>query len=388
MGAGIAFVAAKAGVSVVLLDVEQAAADKGKKYSQDRLEKDLAKGRTTQDKVERTLARIHATTRYEDLAGCDVVVEAVFENRDVKADVTKKADAVLGDAAIFGSNTSALPITGLAEASSRPANFIGMHFFSPVERMQLVEVIRGKQTSDETLAKTYDFVRRIGKTAIVVNDSRGFYTSRVFGTYISEGHAMLAEGVEPALIENAGKMSGMPMPPLGLSDEVGLHLMQHASEQARRDLGAAFEESAASTIVETLVKKHERHGRKNGKGFYDFHPDGSKSLWAGLRTEFPVRAEQPTAKEVVQRYLYAQCLETARCIEAGVITSAEDCDVGAVLGWGFAAYTGGPCSYMDSIGLAKFVEECDALAAKLGKRFAPPELLRAMARDGRTFYAA
>lgn len=388
MGAGIAFVAAKAGVDVVLLDVEQAGADKGKKYSQDRLERDLAKGRTTAEKVERTLARIHATTRYEDLAGCDVVVEAVFENRDVKADVTKKADAVLGEAAVFGSNTSGLPITGLAEASARPANFIGMHFFSPVERMQLVEVIRGKETSDETLAKTYDFVRRIGKTAIVVNDSRGFYTSRVFGTYISEGHAMLADGVEPALVENAGKMSGMPMPPLALSDEVGLHLMQHASVQARKDLGDAFEETPASQIVALMVEKLERHGRKNGKGFYDFHPDGSKSLWSGLRTEFPVSASQPQASEVVKRYLYTQCLETARCIEAGVITSVEDCDVGAVLGWGFAAYTGGPCSYMDTVGIAKFVEECDALAAKYGKRFAPPALLRTMARDGRRFYDA
>lgn len=386
MGAGIAFVAAKAGVDVVLLDREQAFADKGKQYSADRLGKDLAKGRTTQEKVDKTLARIQATTNYADLADCDVIVEAVFEDRGVKADVTKKADAVLSDRAVFGSNTSALPITGLAQASSRPANFIGMHFFSPVERMQLVEVICGKETSQETLAKTYDFVKRIGKTAIVVNDSRGFYTSRVFGTYITEGGELLAEGVEPATIEQAGRMAGMPMPPLSLSDEVGLHLMQHATEQNRRDLGDAYVMNAAAKAVELLVTKLERHGRKNGKGYYDYAADGSKKLWPGLREHFPLKAEQPTVQEIMQRYVFAQCLETARAIEEGVITSPEDCDVGAILGWGFPAFTGGPCSYMDTYGIAKFVADADALAAKRGKRFEPPKLLRDMAREGRTFY--
>lgn len=386
MGAGIAFVAAKAGVEVVLLDREQSFADKGKQYAADRLGKDLAKGRTTQEKVDKTLARILATTDYADLAGCDVVVEAVFEDRNVKADVTKKADAVLSDVAVFGSNTSALPITGLAQASSRPANFIGMHFFSPVERMQLVEVICGKETSQETLAKTYDFVKRIGKTAIVVNDSRGFYTSRVFGTYITEGGELLAEGVEPATIEQAGRMAGMPMPPLSLSDEVGLHLMQHATEQNRRDLGDAYVMNAAAKAVELLVTKLERHGRKNGRGYYDYAADGSKRLWSGLREHFPVAADQPSAQEIMQRYLFAQCLETARAIEEGVIASPEDCDVGAILGWGFPACTGGPCAYMDTYGIAKFVADADALAAKRGKRFAPPQLLREMARDGKTFY--
>jgi len=386
MGAGIAFVAAKAGVEVVLLDREQAFADKGKQYSIDRLAKELARGRSTQEKVDATLARIHATTSYDDLRGCDVVVEAVFEDRGVKADVTKKADVALSDVAVFGSNTSALPITGLAEASSRPANFIGMHFFSPVERMQLVEVICGKETSQETLAKTYDFVKRIGKTAIVVNDSRGFYTSRVFGTYITEGAELLAEGVEPALIEQAGRMSGMPMPPLSLSDEVGLHLMQHATEQNRRDLGDAYVMNTAAKAVELLVTKLERHGRKNGKGYYDYAEDGSKRLWKGLSEHFPVSAQQPDVGEVVKRYLFTQCLETARAIEEGVITSVEDCDVGAVLGWGFAAFTGGPCSYMDTYGIAKFVADSDALAAKYGKRFEPPKLLRDMAAGGKTFY--
>lgn len=386
MGAGIAFVGAKSGVEMVLLDREQAFADKGKQYAVDRLARDLAKGRTTQDKVDKTLARIHPTVDYADLADCDVVVEAVFEDRGVKADVTKKADAVLSDRAVFGSNTSALPITGLASASSRPANFIGMHFFSPVERMQLVEVICGKETSQETLGKTFDFIKRIGKTAIAVSDGRGFYTSRVFGTYITEGGALLAEGVEPALIEQAGRMSGMPMPPLSLSDEVGLHLMQHATEQNRRDLGDAYEMNDAARAVELLVTKLERHGRKNGKGYYDYAADGSKRLWSGLREHFPVKAEQPSAADVIRRYLFAQCLETARAIEEGVITSPEDCDVGAILAWGFPAFTGGPCSYIDTYGVAKFVADADALATKHGKRFAPPQLLRDMARDGKTFY--
>ena len=388
MGAGVAFVAAKAGVDVVLLDRDEAGAEKGRQYAVDRLQRDLAKGRTTQEKVDATLARIRPTASYDDLAGCDVVVEAVFENREVKAAVTKRAEAVLTERAIFGSNTSGLPITGLAEASVRPANFVGMHFFSPVERMQLVEVIRGRETSDETLAKTYDFVRRIGKTAIVVNDARSFYTSRVFGTYITEGAELLRSGVAPALIENAGRISGMPMPPLALSDEVGLDLMRHAGEQAKIDLGDRFEPSAMGDAVELLVGRLGRHGRKNGKGFYDYRPDGGKSLWPGLGEHFPVGAAQPDAREIVQRYLLAQCLETARCIEEGVVTSPEDCDVGAILGWGFAAYTGGPCSYMDTLGIARVVEICDGLAARLGKRFAPPALLRDMARDGRTFYAS
>jgi 3-hydroxyacyl-CoA dehydrogenase/enoyl-CoA hydratase/3-hydroxybutyryl-CoA epimerase len=388
MGAGVAFVAAKAGLDVVLLDRDQAAADKGKQYTEDRLNKDLAKGRTTADKVQKTLARIQPTASYAALEGCDVVVEAVFENRDVKADVTRKADAVLSDRAVFGSNTSGLPITSLAQASARPKSFVGMHFFSPVERMQLVEVIRGKETSDETLAKTYDFVRRLGKTAIVVNDSRGFYTSRVFGTYLTEAGELLQAGVEPALIENAGKMSGMPMAPLALADEVGLQLMQHASDQAKKDLGEKYETNALGDVVSLFVGRLERFGRKNGKGFYDYRADGTKSLWPGLREQFPRAAAQPDPKEVIQRYLFAQCLETARCIEQGVITSPEDCDVGAILGWGFAAWTGGPCAYMDSYGIAAFVAECDRLAAKYGKRFAPPASLRAMAKEGRTFYAA
>jgi 3-hydroxyacyl-CoA dehydrogenase/enoyl-CoA hydratase/3-hydroxybutyryl-CoA epimerase len=386
MGAGIAFVAAKVGLEVVLLDRDRATADKGKQYSADRLEKDRAKGKITEDKVARTLARIHPTASFEDLAGCDVVVEAVFENRDVKADVTKKAEAFLRDGAIFGSNTSALPITGLAKASARPKAFVGMHFFSPVERMQLVEVIRGKETSEETLAKTFDFIRRLGKTPIVVNDSRGFYTSRVFGTYLTEGGELLREGVEPALIENAGKMSGMPMPPLALSDEVGLVLMHHATEQGKKDLGDAYVTNALAEVVALMVDKLDRQGKRNGRGFYDYGESGHKRLWPGLREHFHVAKEQPDARAIIERYLLTQCLETARCIEEGVVASPEDCDVGAILGWGFAAFTGGPCCLMDTMGIAKVVERCDALAEKYGKRFAPPKLLREMAREGRTFY--
>ena len=386
MGAGVAYAAANAKLDVVLLDRDQAAADKGKQYSETRLQKQLARGRMTEEKVAEVLGRIHPTTRYEDLAGCDVVVEAVFEDRGVKATVTKQAYAQLGPDAIFGTNTSGLPISELAEASPRPESFIGMHFFSPVERMQLVEVIRGKQTSDETLAKTYDFLRKIKKVPIVVNDARNFYTSRVFGTYITQGFSMLLEGVKPALIENAGKTSGMPMPPLSLADEVGLDLMVHAGDQLRKDLGDEYDPGVNAPILDALVRERGRHGRKNGKGFYAYD-DGGKRLWSGLGELFPVRDTQPDPAEVERRYVFAQCVETARAIEDGVIESVEDCDVGAILGWGFAPFTGGPCSYMDTFGIAAFVAEADRLADKYGKGyFEPPKLLRTMAAEGKTFY--
>ena len=286
MGAGIAMCTAQAGVEVVLLDTTQEAAEKGKAYAAKQWGKQVARGRMTQDAVDALLARIKPTADYADLKGCELVIEAVFEKREIKAEVTKKAEAVIGGDAIFASNTSTLPITGLAEASARPANFIGLHFFSPAEKMPLVEIIVGKATSDATLARSMDYVRAIAKTPIVVNDSRGFYTSRVFGTYVSEGMALLEEGVPPALIDKAGLMAGMPVGPLALADEVSIELVHKIARQTRADLGAAYVERAADRVAAKMVAELGRLGRKSGAGFYDYPAEGPKHLWPGLGEHF------------------------------------------------------------------------------------------------------
>ena len=386
MGAGIAYVSAKAGMEVVLLDTSQEGADKGKAYSEGLLDKAIAKGRSTEEKKAELLGRIKATTDYDDLKGADFIIEAVFEDRSIKADVTKKAEAQITGTAVFGSNTSTLPITGLAQASERPENFIGVHFFSPVDKMQLVEIIMGEKTSDETLAKAMDYVAAIKKTPIVVNDSRGFYTSRCFGTYVGEGIHMLSDGVVPAMIENTGKMTGMPMAPLALNDEVSLELGYKVRQQTKKDLGDAYEETPADTIVAELVEKHGRLGKKIGKGFYDYPEGGKKRLWPGLAEVVTPADELPDAEELKTRFLTIQALEAARCFEEGVVTDVRDADVGAILGWGFAPWTGGPLSYIDMVGLKTFVETCDGLAQRYGKRFAPNALLREMAEKGETFY--
>ena len=386
MGAGIAYSCAVAGIHAVLLDRDQDAADRGKGYSARIMDKKIKRGRSTEDKKDKLLSFIHATTDYADLAGCDIVVEAVFEDRGVKATVTKAAEAHLGPDAIIGSNTSTLPITGLAEASARKDRFIGIHFFSPVDKMQLVEVIRGEQTSDETWARTLDFVAAIGKLPITVRDSRGFYTSRVFGTYVNEGIGMLAEGIRPALIENAGKHAGMPMPPLTVADSVGLDLMVAVGEQTRRDLGDAYKASPAVPVLATMVKELGRHGMKNGKGFYNYGEDRSRSLAPELEQHFPPAPSQPSVDELKTRFFYTQALESARCVAEGVITDPGQIDLGAILGIGFAPHTGGPLSFIDTVGLKTFVETADRLAATYGERFAAPDLLREMAANGETFY--
>jgi 3-hydroxyacyl-CoA dehydrogenase/enoyl-CoA hydratase/3-hydroxybutyryl-CoA epimerase len=386
MGAGIAHVSAAAGLDVVLIDRSQADADKGKAHSAGLLDKQVARGRMDAAKRESLLARIVPTTDYALLADADLVIEAVFEDRAIKADVTHRAEAVLPAHAVFGSNTSTLPITGLAEASKDASKFIGVHFFSPVDRMQLVEIIRGKATSDATLATAMDFVQRIKKTPIVVNDSRGFYTSRVFGTYTREGILMLAEGVGPALIENVGKMTGMPMAPLALADEVALDLIYKIGKQTQKDLGDAYRAGPLDGLIETLVVEMGRLGKKAGKGFYEYPADGKKRLWPGLADLVPRAAEQPEPDELRTRFLYVQALETARCYEENVVTDPADADIGAILGWGFAPWTGGPLSLIDTVGAAEFVRECDRLAQKYGERFTPNALLRRMAETGETFY--
>ncbi len=389
MGAGIAYASADAGLEVVLLDTSPAQAEKGKAQARAILDRRVQQQRLGAAARDAVLARIHATARFEDLVGADLVVEAVFEDRAVKAEATRRAEAVLGEGAIFASNTSTLPITGLAEASARPENFIGLHFFSPVERMPLVEIIRGRRTSDACLARAMDYVRCIGKTPITVNDSRGFYTSRVFGTYVGEGLTLLGEGVLPALIENAGRMAGMPVGPLALADEVSIELMYKVRKQTRADLGKEYRgNAAADAVIGLMVERLGRIGKKAGKGFYDYPADGRKQLWPGLAQHFKPLAEQPEVGAVKRRLLYVQSIETARCLEEKVVIDPRDADVGAILGWGFPPFLGGTVSQMHSIGLDRFVAECDRLAQRYGDRFAPPRLLRDMAATGRAFYPA
>jgi 3-hydroxyacyl-CoA dehydrogenase / enoyl-CoA hydratase / 3-hydroxybutyryl-CoA epimerase len=394
MGQGIAHVSAKAGIEVVLLDRNLSLAERGKAAVESGLAKQIEKGRTSREKADKLLSLIEPGESYDLLEGCDLVVEAVFEDPKVKAGVTKAADNKLSDRAVLASNTSGLPITELAKATTRPASFIGLHFFSPVDRMEMVEIIMGHDTSQETLAKAWDFVLKIRKAAIVIRDGPGFYTSRVFGTFITEGMTLLAEGVEPVLIENAAKMAGMPMPPLAVSDQVGLGTM-HRIALAKKETGAKGSAKPSSTvqaIVERLVVGHRREGANTTSraGFYEYTLDGKKRLWPGLREAMSgllaKRAAQPSAEELKKRYLFAQCVEAARCIEEGVITSPADADVGVVMAVGFPAYTGGPCTFIDNYGLAAFVEEADRMTKEHGARFAPPKMLREMAAAGRAFY--
>jgi 3-hydroxyacyl-CoA dehydrogenase/enoyl-CoA hydratase/3-hydroxybutyryl-CoA epimerase len=385
MGAGIAYVAAKAGLKVVLIDMAQESAEKGKAYSQGLLDKQLARGQITSDNAQALLDRITPTTDYAMLDGAEIVIEAVFEDRAIKAAVTAKSEAVLSPNAIFASNTSTLPITGLAEASTRPTNFIGLHFFSPVDKMSLVEIIIGKQTSDATLARSLDLVKALGMTPIVVNDARGFYTSRVFSTYVLEGMAMLAEGIAPALIDNAGLQAGMPVGPLAITDEVSSELIYKIDRQTRADLGDAYQPRPGHEVAAQMVKLG-RLGKKVGQGFYDYPVGAKKHLWSGLTELFPRAATQPTVQQLVERLNVVQAVETVRCMEEGVLATARDADVGAILGWGFPAFLGGPVSLIHTAGIASFVAQCGRLAKQHGKRFAPPELLKAMAAKGDTFY--
>ena len=388
MGAGIAYVSAKAGIDVVLLDTTMENADKGKMYSENLLDKAIAKGRSNDSKKQSLLDKIQTTTDYADLADCDLVIEAVFEDRDIKAKCTQQTEAVTASDAIFASNTSTLPITGLAKASGRPKQFIGLHFFSPVDKMPLVEIIMGEQTDETTLAKAFDYVLQIGKTPIVVNDSRGFYTSRVFATYITEGSAMLSEGVHPRLIEVAGIKSGMPVGPLALQDEVSLGLMLHINEQTKKDLqkeGKEMPHHPADSVVELMGKTHGRLGKKVGKGFYDYPEGGEKQLWSGLSNLFPVADTQPTQQELIDRFMFIQANETARCYEENVINSIADANIGSIFGWGFAPHHGGTLQFINAYGVDNFVARSQQLAERYGERFAPAQVLVAMAKAHKEF---
>ena len=386
MGAGIATVAAQAGIEVVLIDRDQAAADKGRAHVEAFLDEGVKRKRTTPERKAEILARVTATPDYAALAGCDLVVEAVFEDPAVKAEATRQAEAHLPAEAIFATNTSTLPISALAKASRDPSQFIGLHFFSPVERMALVEIIRGKATGDRAVAKALDFVQQIGKTPIVVNDARFFYANRCIIPYINEGVSMVAEGVAPALIENAAKQLGMPLGPLQLVDETSIDLGVKIAKATRAAMGAAYPESPADEVIFRLADLG-RLGRKAKAGFYAYDEAGKRlGVWEGLRELWPPRAEQPALVEVQHRLAMIQALEAVRALEEGVLTDIREGDVGAILGWGFMPWSGGPFAWLDILGAARAVEICDALAARFGPRFAPPELLRELARNGESFY--
>jgi len=386
MGAGIAYVSANAGIDVVLIDQSQDAADKGKSHSEGILDKGISRKKVTQEKKNEVLSRINATTDLSALEGCDLIVEAVFEDLTVKAEMTKKVETIICQDCIFASNTSTLPITDLAKASSRPDQFIGIHFFSPVDKMLLVEIIKGKNTGDRAVAKALDYVRQIRKTPIVVNDARFFYANRCIIPYLNEGLRMVGEGVEPALIENAAKMVGMPLGPLQLADETSIDLGAKIAKATRAAMGDAYTDEDADKILFWMVDEG-RLGRKSRSGFYAYDDNGKRTgLWDGLSKKFNTVSDQPDLTEVQNRLLMAQVLEAVRAFEDGVLMDIREGDVGAILGWGFAPWSGGPFSWLDIIGAAKAIDICNELQADHGDRFAAPELLHELARTGDSFY--
>ncbi|WP_024577218.1 MULTISPECIES: 3-hydroxyacyl-CoA dehydrogenase NAD-binding domain-containing protein [unclassified Afipia] len=390
MGASVGFVSAQAGIDVVLIDRDQESADKGKGHAKVMLDGQIAKGRMKQDKADAILARITATPDYNAIKDCDLVIEAVFEDRKVKAETYAKAQPLLRDGAIFASNTSTLPINSLAEEWKDQSKFIGIHFFSPVEKMMLVEIIVGKNTGDLALATALDYVRQINKTPIVVNDSRGFFANRCVLRYISEGYEMFKEGVPPAMIENVGKMAGMPVGPLSLNDEVAIDLSLKILKATEADMGAQSVDPEQKALLVEMVEKRGRFGRKNGKGFYDYPEKGKgqKKLWPELTSLQSKHLDPDTldVEELKQRFLVVQAVEAARTVEDHVITDPREADVGSILGFGFAPFTGGTLSYIDFMGTKTFVELCHRLEKKYGSRFTPPKLLIDMAAKGETFY--
>lgn len=388
MGASIAYVSAKVGISVVLVDQTQEAADKGKMTSDELITKDMQKGRATIADKEQILSLIKATPDYGALEDCELVIEAVFEDRDVKRIVTTKVEAAIKPTAIMASNTSTLPITGLASVSKRPENFIGIHFFSPVDKMMLVEIIMGKKTGDKALALALDYVRAIKKTPIVVNDTRGFYVNRCVLQYMSEAYNMLIEGVPAIMIENAAKMVGMPVGPLALNDETSIDLSQKILKATLADLGPKAINAKHIDLVNAMIDKHDRKGRKNGKGFYDYPAKPAKKhIWPGLKDLFAQQvADKVNVAELKQRFLTVIALEAARVMEQGIVTDPREADVGSILAFGFAPYTGGTLSYIDGIGVPNFVAQAKALEKKFGPQFKVNKLLLDMAANGETFY--
>jgi 3-hydroxyacyl-CoA dehydrogenase/enoyl-CoA hydratase/3-hydroxybutyryl-CoA epimerase len=389
MGAGIGYVTALAGIPIVLLDRDQESAEKGRAHAANLQDEAIKKGRSTPEKKDQLLSLITTTADYKDLDGCDLVIEAVFEDSEVKKVATEKAEAVLKPSAIFASNTSTIPITGLSKNSSRPKNFIGIHFFSPVDKMMLVEIILGKKTGDKATAVAIDYVRAIKKTPIVVNDTRGFYVNRCVLKYMAEAMKMLIEGVPAPMIENAAKAAGMPVGPLALTDETAIDLAQKIMKQTMKDLGEKAVDQQQFALINTMVDKFDRKGRKNGKGFYDYPAKpAKKKLWEGLADLYPQkRPEEVDYEELKKRFLTTIALEASRVMAEGIVTDPREADVGSILAFGFAPYTGGALSYIDFMGVKAFLDQAKALQKKYGADFKAPKLLAEMAEKGETFYS-
>ena len=388
MGAGIAYSTAMSGIEVVLKDISVEAAEKGKAYSEGLLKKRVSRKQMTQEKADSVLASIKPTANAEDLDGCDLIIEAVFENRDLKAKVTQEAEQFMAKDGVFASNTSTLPITGLATAAKDAQKFIGLHFFSPVDKMPLVEIIKGEQTSDETLARAFDYVLQINKTPIVVNDSRGFFTSRTFGTFVGEGLTMLSEGIHPQFIESAALQAGMPIGPLAVQDEVSMTLSRKVVDQTRLDLQAEGKDlpvTPAEELTNKMLDEFKREGKAAGAGFYDYPEKGKKKLWAGLTEHFVKPEVSISLEDAKERILFRQAIETLRCFEEGVLTSVRDANIGSIFGIGFAPWTGGAIQYVNQYGVRAFYQRAKELAEQYGERFEPPAILVEHAEKGELF---
>ena len=376
-----------AGIEVVLKDVSREAAEKGKAYSATLLAKRVARGRMSEAQKADVLGMILATDRDADLQGCDLIVEAVFENMALKHEITRASERYLADGGVWGSNTSTLPITQLAEASAKPENFIGIHFFSPVDKMPLVEIICGEQTSDTALAKAFDFARQIRKTPIVVNDSLGFFTSRTFGTYLDEGVRLLSEGVHPVRIDNLGKAVGMPVGPLAVYDEVSLELSRKAQE-TWREMGVLDQwgdGSITREVIDTMVVQEGRGGRHHGGGFYEYSQEGGKSIWPPLVERYYRFDYAISDRDIKDRLLFRQVIEALKCLESGVLRSVADGNIGSIMGIGAPTWTGGLIQFVNGYGLQQFVDRCNELAAAFGERFEPPAIAVEHARSGAPF---
>ena len=386
MGAGIALVSARAGIDVVLVDQTQEAAEKGKAYTSTYMDKGIKRGKSTAEKKKIIVGKIKATSDFYELRDADLIIEAVFEDPDVKANVTRAIESVILESCIFASNTSTLPISELAKSSFRPEQFIGIHFFSPVERMNLVEIIKGKKTGDRAVAKALDYVRQINKTPIVVNDARFFYANRCIIPYINEGIRMVSEGIAPALIDNAARMLGFPIGPLQLVDETSIDLGAKIARATKKAMGNAYPDSAVDDVLFWL-EGQERIGRKAKAGFFSYDDAGQRlGYWQGLGDRYPQMAEQPQLTEVQHRLMFAQALEAIRALEEGVLMDVREGDVGAILGWGFAPWSGGPISWIDMLGPSYAAKRCDELQATYGNRFSCPNLLREVSKKGQSFY--
>lgn len=388
MGAGIAYANATKGISCVLKDVSLASAEKGKGYTRLLTDKRVARGRMTSARQQEILDRILPTEASSDLEGCDLIVEAVFEDVALKRQVTEEAEWMMVPGGIFASNTSTLPISLLAKAAKRPANFIGLHFFSPVDKMQLVEIIRGAETSDETLARTYDYVHQLGKIPIVVNDGMGFFTSRVFGRFVSEGVGMLAEGIPAAVIENAALLAGYPVGPLAVTDELSIVFSQHIAEgfvDAVAAAGGTYDDAGAMPVQARMIDEFGRRGKAAGAGFYEYPAGAQKRLWSGLSVFGDGTSRGWDIDEIKERMLFSQAIDAIRCLQDGVLNSVRDANIGSIFGIGFPAWSGGVLRFADQYGIDAFARRADQLAVKYGQRFAPPPLLLDKVRSGGCF---